>query len=50
MTWKLKLEIFNPIVNPKVISTGSFQPTDISVNQPLISAHLHNDSFWLATY
>lgn len=31
----LKLEIVNPTMNPKVISTGNLQPTDMSLNQAL---------------
>lgn len=37
MTGKLKSEIVNPTVNPKVISTGSIQLTDVSLNQDLFS-------------
>lgn len=39
MTWKLKSEIVNPTVNPKVISTGSIQPTNVSLNQDLFGGH-----------
>lgn len=49
MTGKLKSEIVNLTVNPKVISTGVLQPTDDSQNQDLFGGHAHHNSLWLAT-
>lgn len=48
MTWKLKLAIVKPTANPQGISTGSSQPTDISLNQAPFSGYVHNESLWLA--
>lgn len=47
MTWKLKLVIVNPNANPQGISTGSSQPTAISLNQAPFCGQAHNDSLWL---
>lgn len=48
MTWKFKLVIVNPNANPQGISTGSWQPTAISLNQAPFCGQAHNDSLRLA--